>query len=71
MSATEKSQDKTLVTSRDVDEALRFLNDVSVGEAGEVDEAKLMRRVDWMLMPLMFCCYYLQYCDKTLRMCTG
>ena len=71
MSATEKSQDKTLVTGKDVDEALRFLNDVPVGEMGVVDEGKQMRRVDWTLMPLMFCCYYLQYCDKTLRMCTG
>ena len=50
-----------------VDVALGF-----VQNAGPLDESiresKLMRKVDWMLMPLMFGCYYLQYTDKTLRM---
>ena len=55
--------------TRRVDEALAFLTDShNVGEVHEVDEKKLMRRVDWMLMPLMFACYYLQYSDKTLCM---
>ena len=58
--------EKAIVSTKDVDEAFRFLSDVDVDRAVQVDDKKLMRRVDWMLMPLMFACYYLQYTDKTL-----
>lgn len=59
--------EKRVLNSRDVDEALNFLE--SHGHTlnfEDVNEKKLMRRVDWMLMPLMFGCYFLQYSDKTL-----
>lgn len=59
--------EKKIVGARDVDEALKFLeaNADSIN-LEDVDEKKLMRKVDWMLMPLMFLCYFLQYSDKTL-----
>jgi hypothetical protein len=58
---------KGVVTARDVDEALVFLNDdAGVAESVHINEKKLIRKVDLMLMPLMFACYYLQYTDKTL-----
>ncbi|GAB7364662.1 hypothetical protein MBLNU230_g5464t1 [Neophaeotheca triangularis] len=55
------------VTTKDADKALDFLR----GEAGEgegeyIDEKKLVRKIDFMIMPLMFCCYLLQYLDKSL-----
>lgn len=49
------------------DAALRFLR--HEGEAPPMtadDEKKLRRKIDWMIMPLMWCCYCLQYLDKTL-----
>jgi hypothetical protein len=53
---------------RDVDAALGFLRaHASTTEVANINEKKLMRKVDWMIMPLMFACYYLQYTDKTLR----
>ena len=56
------------VDYKDVDAALAFLRDnATTGHAVDIDEKKLMRKVDWMIMPLMFSCYYLQYSDKTLR----
>lgn len=56
-------------TSKDGDEALRFLkNQHAVGEMTEEDERKLVRKIDWMIMPLMWSCYCLQYLDKTLGM---
>ena len=59
--------DKTEHSKDDDDAALQFLDgNAAVGEHADVDEKKLMRRVDWMMMPLMFACYYLQYSDKTL-----
>ena len=60
--------DEKIVASEDVDEALKFLRENTTGdEVDTVDDKKLMRKVDWMMMPLMFGCYYLQYTDKTLR----
>ncbi len=55
------------VDYKDVDAALAFLREnAAAGSGVEIDEKKLIRKVDWMIMPLMFACYYLQYTDKTL-----
>lgn len=52
---------------RDGDEALDFLRNKAVGdELQHVDEKKLLRKIDFMVMPLMFFCYFLQYLDKSL-----
>ncbi|OAG42372.1 hypothetical protein AYO21_03248 [Fonsecaea monophora] len=62
-----ESIDEKLVDYRDVDAALGFLRaNAQAGQVIDIDEKKLMRKVDWMIMPLMFACYYLQYTDKTL-----
>ncbi|KAH4849177.1 hypothetical protein HBH75_145740 [Parastagonospora nodorum] len=51
----------------DGDEALRFLkNQHAVGEMTAEEERSLVRKIDWMIMPLMWACYCLQYLDKTL-----
>jgi hypothetical protein len=53
--------------SRDGDEALQFLkNQHDVGQMTTEDETHLVRKIDWMIMPLMWSCYCLQYLDKTL-----
>lgn len=52
---------------KDTDEALTFLRKEEVGDEGEyVDEKALIRKIDWMVMPLMFWCYLLEYLDKSL-----
>ncbi|KAF2829055.1 allantoin permease [Ophiobolus disseminans] len=49
------------------DEALRFLKSQhAVGDLSPAEEEKLIRKIDWMVMPLMWSCYCLQYLDKTL-----
>lgn len=71
LSATDTAQEKT-VASGDVDEALKFLRDGGTATSTEINERALVRKIDWMMMPLMFCCYFLQYMDKTLSMaCEG
>jgi hypothetical protein len=58
--------------SKDGDEALRFLkNQHDVGEMTVEEEKKLLRKIDWMVMPLMWACYCLQYLDKTLGKLTA
>lgn len=52
---------------RDGDKALDFLrSEAEVGEGEEIDEKKLVWKIDKMVVPLMFCCYLLQYLDKSL-----
>jgi hypothetical protein len=59
--------EKRIVDVRDVDEALKFLEaNASSINLEDVDEKRLMWKVDLTLMPLMFLCYFLQYSDKTL-----
>lgn len=49
------------------DEALNFLKNAhDVGVLTPEGERRLLRKIDWMVMPLMWCCYCLQYLDKTL-----
>jgi len=54
-------------TFRDGDKALDFLRtEAEVGEGEDIDEKKLVWKIDKMVVPLMFCCYLLQYLDKSL-----
>lgn len=49
------------------DAALDFLREEqNVRPMTPEDEKSLIRRIDWMLMPLLWACYCLQYLDKTL-----
>lgn len=51
--------------ARDGDEALDFLRKEEVGgEISEVDQKKLVRKIDWMIVPLMFLCYCMQVSSK-------
>ncbi|KAK4950413.1 hypothetical protein LTR10_011394 [Elasticomyces elasticus] len=57
------------IDSKDVDAAfhtLEFSTTNELGDATQVEDGRLLRRLDWALMPLMFGCYFLQYSDKTL-----
>ncbi|EPE24797.1 MFS general substrate transporter [Glarea lozoyensis ATCC 20868] len=57
------------INSSHVDDALKYLH--SVGNAGDVsftaqDEKQVVRKIDWMLLPLMAAMYNIQYLDKTI-----
>lgn len=56
----------TTVKAGNVDAALEFLQTENTAVMSEVDEKKLIRKIDWMIMPLMWMCYNLQYLDKVL-----
>lgn len=54
-------------TTKNGDSALEFLRNAhNVGALTPEGERRLLRKIDWMIMPLMWCCYCLQYLDKTL-----
>ena len=50
----------------EIDAALEYLNHEDTTLMTTIDEKKLVRKIDWMIVPLMWCCYNLQYMDKTL-----
>ncbi|KAK0386674.1 hypothetical protein NLU13_6509 [Sarocladium strictum] len=51
-----------------VDDAWQFLreNRVAAENQSAVDVEALRRRIDWHIVPLMFCCYTLQFLDKVI-----
>lgn len=49
-----------------VDAALEFLHSEDTGNTVEISEKHLVRKIDWMIMPLMWAAYNLQYLDKVL-----
>ncbi|PFH55092.1 hypothetical protein XA68_10757 [Ophiocordyceps unilateralis] len=55
-------------TSRaSVDAAWRFLNDNRHAQGVDsVDLPALRRKIDWHIVPLMFCCYTMQFLDKVI-----
>lgn len=61
-------QDGKISYINDADVALDFLRSegAAAPEMSPQDERRLRRKIDWMVMPLMWCCYCLQYLDKTL-----
>lgn len=52
--------------SGDVDAALEYLAREDTTIMTDIDEKKLVRKIDFMIVPLMWLCYFLQYLDKTL-----
>lgn len=61
--STEKAATKP--ASSDVDAALQFLR-AEEGSVVAVNGQELLRRIDLMVMPLMFGAYLSQYFDKSL-----
>jgi hypothetical protein len=52
---------------KDGDKALDFLrSEAEIGETDLIDEKQLVRKIDFMIVPIMFGCYCLQYLDKSL-----
>ncbi|KAM5347101.1 hypothetical protein ACJ41O_010106 [Fusarium nematophilum] len=60
----EDLKDGEAIDNRDA--ALQFLNTAHVTTMTAEDEKLLVRKIDIMIVPLMFGCYFLQYVDKTL-----
>lgn len=55
-------------TNRELDRARQYILDSSVTEsnASAVDLRALRSKIDWRIVPIMFCCYTMQFVDKVL-----
>lgn len=52
----------------EVDGALAFLRNEADASITELDQKRLVRKIDFRIMPLLFGVYVLQYIDKSLSM---
>lgn len=53
----------------DIDNAWQFLQenrDVTESSATEQELSALRRKIDWHIVPIMFCCYTMQFLDKVI-----
>ncbi|KAJ6110629.1 hypothetical protein N7486_002864 [Penicillium sp. IBT 16267x] len=57
---------KHALSAGKADAALEFLHREDHGVVVDVDEKALVRKIDWMIMPLMWAAYNLQFLDKVL-----
>ncbi|KIX95093.1 uncharacterized protein Z520_09009 [Fonsecaea multimorphosa CBS 102226] len=53
-------------TPEAVDAAFTFLNDIGQISFNLEDEERLIRKIDWLLMPLLAMVYFLQFLDKNI-----
>ena len=57
-------------TARDLDQAFWYVEKSSAGNdvypSSARDLKALRRRIDWHIVPIMFCCYTMQFIDKVL-----
>ena len=55
-------------TDREFDRARQYILDSSVTEAhsSAVDLSAVRSKIDWRIVPIMFCCYTMQFVDKVL-----
>lgn len=65
--APQHHRDDASSGSSDVDAAWVFLNQHrDVPGVDAVDLKRLRRRIDWRIVPIMFCCYTMQFLDKVI-----
>lgn len=50
----------------DVDNAKLFLDGILINGGLDVPLGKVRRLIDWRIIPIMFCCYTLQFLDKVI-----
>lgn len=61
-----EAKETSPVASSKADAALDFLQSGDSVSFSEVEEKALVRKIDWMIVPLMWAVYFLQYLDKIL-----
>ena len=64
------NRDETHVrtTNREFDRARQYILDSSVTEAdySAIDLSVVRSKIDWRIVPIMFCCYTMKFVDKVL-----
>lgn len=52
--------------SKDLDQAFHYLQNARPNPESGTDLEALRRKIDWRIVPVMFCAYTMQFIDKVL-----
>lgn len=65
--------EKNITVDIAADDSLGYLHQqiTSADDSNSVDEKTLVRRIDYRIVPLLFCCYGLGFLDKVLINVSG
>ena len=51
---------------RDLDKAYWYVQEHGTAQWSALELKALRRKIDWWIVPIMFCCYTMQFIDKVL-----
>ena len=51
---------------RDLDKAYWYVQEHDTAQWSALELKALRRKIDWWIVPIMFCCYTMQFIDKVL-----
>ena len=66
VSSTEAPANINSSNKRDLDQAYYYLEQAGTNVTNEIDLKALRRKIDWRIVPIMFCAYTMQFIDKVL-----
>lgn len=66
LSSNEISHSTNVDRPGDLDQAYYYLQHAAAHENTNIDLRSLRRKIDWRIVPIMFCAYTMQFIDKVL-----
>ena len=66
LNTTEKVDAKHDAQGRGLDKAYWYVQEHDTSQWSVLELKALRRKIDWWIVPIMFCCYTMQFIDKVL-----
>ena len=66
LNTTEKVDAEHDARGRDLDKAYWYVQEHDTSQWSVLESKALRRKIDWWIVPIMFCCYTMQFIDKVL-----
>lgn len=66
VNTTEKVDTEQDDRGRDLDKAYWYVQEHDTSQWSVLELKALRRKIDWWIVPIMFCCYTMQFIDKVL-----
>ena len=66
LNTPEKGNTEHDAQGRDLDKAYWYVQEHDTSQWSVLELKALRRKIDWWIVPIMFCCYTMQFIDKVL-----
>ncbi len=66
LNTAEKGDPEHNARGRDLDKAYWYVQEHDTSQWSLLELKALRRKIDWWIVPIMFCCYTMQFIDKVL-----